>query len=239
MLSEFADLEHRDAKSMQRVTQVIAHLLRCQFIHSDDRGSPGLLETLRRPSLVRLIEAYFDVAGYRLLVRDSEGWAGILPDIERISPPRMRVDETLVLLLMRRLWEEHIQNGEILTNGTVLLTLNEAFDAYQEIVASSRKSNLSAHDFRDVVRLLERRAIVELGEYDNEAQDMELRIRALVATVAGGDFVASLEQWLARPDVVEAEPDTETEPDTDADTDVDPETKVTDEAVVAPAEKPR
>jgi hypothetical protein len=233
MLSEFADLEHRDAKSMQRVTQVIAHLLRHQFVHSDDRGSPSLLETLRRPSLVRLIEAYFDVAGYRLIVRDTEGWAGILPDVERISPPRMRVDETLVLLLMRRLWEERIQNGEILNNGTVLLTLNEAFDAYQEVVASSRKSNLSPNDFRDVVRGLERRAIVELGEYDNEAQDMELRIRALVATVAGDDFVASLEQWLARPDVIEAEQDPEpaSEPD--------PESEIADETAVDTVEMPR
>src|SRR4051812_26907833 len=101
MLLEFAQLEERDSRQMLRVTQVISHLLRYQFVHSDDRGAPGLLETLRRPALAKLIEAYFDVAGYRLVVRDPEGWAGILPDTERISPPRMRVDETLVLLLLR------------------------------------------------------------------------------------------------------------------------------------------
>jgi hypothetical protein len=207
MLLEFQQLEQRDPRQMLRVTQVISHLLRHQFLHTDDRGSPSLMETLRRPALARLVEAWFDVAGYRLVVRDIEGWAGILPDTERISPPRMRVDETLVMLLLRRLWEERIQDGDILRHGSVLLTLNEAYDAYQDVVARSRKASLTVSEFRDVVQLLERRAIVHLGDYDNDAQDMELTIRALIAVVAGDDFVASLEQWLARPDIAEAEPD--------------------------------
>ena len=149
MLLEFAQLEERDPRQMLRVTQVISHLLRHQFLHADDRGSPPLMETLRRPALTKLVEAYFDVAGYRLVVRDTEGWAGILPDTERISPPRMRVDETLVVLLLRRLWEERIQGGDILQHGSVLLTLNEAFDAYQDVVARSRKASLSVSEFRD------------------------------------------------------------------------------------------
>jgi hypothetical protein len=41
--------------------------------------------------------------------------------------------------------------------------------------------------------MLERRSLVRLGDLDAEAQDMDLDIRALVATVAGDDFVASLE----------------------------------------------
>lgn len=215
MLLEFEQLEQRDPNQMLRVTQVISHLLRNQFLHTDDRGSPTLLETLRRPALIRLIEAWFDVAGYRLVVRDTEGWAGILPDTERISPPRMRVDETLVLLLLRRLWEERIQDGDILKHGSVLLTLNEAYDAYQDVVARSRKASLTVTEFRDVVRLLERRAIVHLGDYDNDAQDMELTIRALIAAIAGDDFVTSLEQWLARPDIVEADRDPVDEPSDD------------------------
>ena len=104
MLAEFAALEARDPRRMQRATQVIGHLLRHQFLHVEDRGSPALLETLLRPDMERLIASYFDVAGYRLVVRESEGWAGILPDTEQINPPRMRIDETLVLLLLRRLW---------------------------------------------------------------------------------------------------------------------------------------
>jgi hypothetical protein len=207
MLLEFAQLEERDPRQMQRVAQAISHLLRYQFVHCDDRGAASLLETLRRPSLAKLIESYFDVAGYRLVIRDPEGWAGILPDTERINPPRMRVDETLVVLLLRRLWEERIQDGDILPHGSVLLTLNEAFAAYQDVVARSRKASFTVNEFREVLRQLERRAIIRLGDYDDEAQDMELTIRALVAVVAGDDFVASLEQWLQRPDIVEAEAD--------------------------------
>lgn len=199
MLVEFIALEETNPRGFQRVTQLVAHLMRNQFVHAEDRGAATLLETLHRPELAQLVEAYFDVAGYRLVHRESEGWAGILPDPERISLPRMRIEETVALLVMRRLWEEALQLGEIFANGTVRTTLNEAYAAYQGIVAGTRRAALTPGDFRDVLQTLEKRAVVRLGELDQEAQDMDLDIRALVTTIAGDDFVASLEQILSRP----------------------------------------
>lgn len=207
MLIEFASLEENNPRGFQRVTQLVAHLMRNQFVHAEDRGAAALLETLHRPELAKLVEAYFDVAGYRLVHRETEGWAGILPDPERISLPRMRIEETIALLVMRRLWEEALQLGEIFANGTVRTTLNEAYAAYQGIVAGTRRAALTPGDFRDVLQTLEKRAIVRLGELDPEAQDMDLDIRALVTTVAGDDFVASLEQILSRPVTAPAELD--------------------------------
>lgn len=199
MLVEFGNLEANNPRGFQRVTQLIAHLMRHQFVHAEDRGAAVLLETLNRQELARLVEGFFDVAGYRLVHRESEGWAGILPDPERTALPRMRIDETIALLVMRRLWEEALQLGEIYANGTVRTTLNEAYAAYQGIVASSRRAALSPNDFRDVLRQIERRSVVRLGDLDPDAQDMDLDIRALVTSVAGDDFVASLEQILTRP----------------------------------------
>lgn len=207
MLVEFATLETDNPRGFHRVTQLVAHLMRNQFVHAEDRGSAAFLETLHRPELAKLVESYFDVAGYRLVHRETEGWAGILPDPERISLPRMRIEETVALLVMRRLWEEALQLGEIFANGTVRTTLNEAYAAYQGIVAGTRRAALTPGDFRDVLQTLEKRAIVRLGELDPEAQDMDLDIRALVATVAGDDFVASLEQILSRPVTAPAEAD--------------------------------
>ncbi|ESX83499.1 DUF4194 domain-containing protein [Mesorhizobium sp. LNJC405B00] len=134
------------------------------------------------------------------IVRESEGWAGILPDTEQISHPRMRIDETLVLLLFRRLWEEGVQEGDVERYGSVLVTLNAAYDAYQDMVARARRPTLSIADFKALVATLERRAIIRLGELDDELEDIPLTIRALVATVAGDEFLAHLEELLSRPD---------------------------------------
>ena len=205
MLLEFQQLEERDARLAARVTQVIGHLLRHQFVHTDDRGSPGLLETLRRPAAVSLVAGYFDIAGYRLVIRESEGWAGLLPDLERMSAPRMRIDETLVLLVLRRLWEEGVQDGDVLPRGAILLTLNEAYAAYEEVVARGRRPALPATAFREIVQQLERRAIVNLGDFDDEAQDMELTIRPIVAAVAGDESLARLDQLLLRADVAKGD----------------------------------
>jgi hypothetical protein len=211
MLAEFAALEARDPRRLQRATQVIGHLLRHQFLHVEDRGSSTLLETLLRPDLERLIASYFDVAGYRLVVRESEGWAGILPDTEQINPPRMRIDETLVLLLLRRLWEEGVQEGDVERHGSVLVSLNEAYDAYQDMVARARRPSLSITEFKTQIESLERRAIARLGDYDEDNQDIGLTIRALVATVAGDDFLTALEQLLTRPEYQDTGPDEDDE----------------------------
>lgn len=207
MLSEFSALEARDPRRMQRVTQVISHLLRNQFLHVEDRGSSGLLDTLLKPDIERLVSDYFDVAGYRLVVRESEGWAGILPDTEQISHPRMRIDETLILLLIRRLWEEGVQGGDVERHGSVLVSLNAAYDAYQDMVARARRPALKIEEFKTLIATLERRAIVRMGELDDELEDIPLSIRALVATVAGDEFLAHLEQLLARVDDTESEPE--------------------------------
>lgn len=215
MLVEFGNLEVNNPRGFQRVSQLIAHLMRHQFVHAEDRGAAVILETLNRPELARLAEGYFDVAGYRLVHRESEGWAGILPDPERTSLPRMRIDETIALLVMRRLWEEALQLGEIYANGTVRTTLNEAYAAYQGIVAGSRRAALSPNDFRDVLRQIERRSVVRLGDLDPDAHDMDLDIRALVTSVAGDDFVASLEQIVTRP--VASATETEDTPEVERD----------------------
>jgi len=199
MLLEFNTRENTNPRGFLKITQLIAHLMRNQFVHAEDRGAATLLETLQRPELAKLVEAYFDVAGYRLVHRETEGWAGILPDPERTSLPRLRIDETIALLVMRRLWEEALKLGEINTNGTLRTTFNEAYAAYQGIVAGGRRAALVPNEFRDVLRVLERKAIVRLGELDADVQDMDLDIRALVTSVAGDDFVASLEQILSRP----------------------------------------
>lgn len=203
---------------MKRVTLFIAHLLREQFIHRQDHGSARLLETLYRPAAVTLIRDYFDIAGYRLVVRENEGWAGILPDLERMKAPRMRVDETLVLLVLRRLWEEGVHNGDIEEGGTVLLSLNEAYAAYEDVVSRGRRAALPVAQFRDLVRSIERRAIVRLGPIEDD--DMELWIRPMVAVVAGDDFLAHLEQLLQSGDIEESvEPSDEDKSEPEDDTD--------------------
>lgn len=198
MLSEFRDLESRDPRLMDRVTQTIHHLLRHQFLHTDDRGSPPLLEILRRPAAVEPIERFFDTAGYRLVIRESEGWAGIFPDVERVGHPRMSVNETMVLLVLARQWQEGVQDGNVGDYGSVLTTLNEAYDAYTDLVSRSRRQALRVEDFRDAVQELGRRAVVKLHAFDDEGQDQELVIRPIVSLLAGEEFLVSLGAFLGQ-----------------------------------------
>ncbi|GGF62253.1 hypothetical protein GCM10007301_22500 [Azorhizobium oxalatiphilum] len=203
MLAEFSNLENRDPRQYERVVRIIRHLLRHQFIHTDDRGSAALLEGLLRADVERLVSAYFEIAGYTLVVREAEGWAGIVPDTEQVGLPRLRIDETIVLLLLRRLWEEGVQDGEMERHGNVEVTLNEAYDAYQDTVARARRPSLAVGEFKTLVEGFGRKAVVRLTDYDPELQDYGLTIRALIATVAGDDVVDRLEKLLLRPELAD------------------------------------
>jgi hypothetical protein len=196
LLIEFTQYDEREPRTMERVTQTIHHLIRHQFIHIGDRGAAPLLETLRRAAAAKLIADYFDVAGYRLVTRESEGWAGILPDPDRVPAPRMTVNETIVLLILARLWQQGIQEGVIGDHATVLLTLNEAYDAYQDLVSRSRRAAMRIEEFRENVKELGRRAIVRLESYDEELQDQELSIRPIVMILAGDDFLSTIENLI-------------------------------------------
>ena len=211
MLTEFQTLEANDPHRMERVRAIISHLLRNQFMHVDDRGSGTLLSVLGRRDTERLVADYFEIAGYRLVVRESEGWAGILPDIEQTGQQRMRIDETLLLLLLRRIWEENIQDGRVERHGSVLSSLNQAYAAYEDMVARARRAAIGIGEFRSLIEGLERRAIVRLGLADDELDDIPLTIRALVATVAGDEFMLHLSQLLARPDYQPDEDEAETD----------------------------
>jgi hypothetical protein len=196
LLIEFKDLDAREPRMMERVSQAIHHLLRHQFIHAEDRGSASLLEVIRRPTTGSLLASFFDTAGYKLVLRESEGWAGILPDTERMAPPRMRIEETLVLLVLARLWQEGVQDGEVGEYSNVLTTLNDAYDAYQGLASRSRRAALRIEAFRDIVQELARRAVVKLHGYDEEFQDQELTIRPIVTLLAGEDFLSTIEIFL-------------------------------------------
>jgi hypothetical protein len=201
LLIEFKDLEAREPRTMERVSQTIHHLLRHQFIHTDDRGSASLLEIVRRPTTGALLGSFFDTAGYKLVLRESEGWAGILPDTERMAAPRMRIEETLVLLVLARLWQEGVQDGEVGEYSNVLTTLNDAYDAYQGLASRSRRAALRIEAFRDIVHELARRAVARLHGYDEEFQDQDLTIRPIVTLLAGEDFLATIEIFLQEHEV--------------------------------------
>jgi hypothetical protein len=210
LLLEFQALDER---LWPRVRTAIGRLLRDQFVHTDDHGSRSILETLHSAKVRAFLESYFDAAGYRIIFNQIEGWAGLLPDLETNSAPRMRIDETLLLLLLRRIWEEAVQTGDLQARACVLITLNEAYDAYQDMLRNRRPA-LSIGDFQTVLQNLERRAVIRLGRFDEELQDRELSIRPIVTILAGDDFMAVLEPLLTRPELADDDLDEDTPAET-------------------------
>jgi hypothetical protein len=79
MLVEFDTLETNNPRGFQKVTQLIAYLMRHQFVHAEDRGAAALLETLHRPEFVRLIEAISMLSATALCIAKRKGGRAFSP----------------------------------------------------------------------------------------------------------------------------------------------------------------
>jgi hypothetical protein len=196
MLSELNAIEATHGEERARdVVRAIHYLLRHQFIFAGDRGTAAAYNLVTDARFGGFIRSYLDAAGYRLLVNEAEQWAGIVPDPDDVQLPRLRVDETIALLLIGLFWQEEVERGAVAERATVLTTVNALYDRYEEAVARGRKTSVGVRRFVDILDELARRNIVELRPFVTEQQDRELVIRPQIRVLLGDDALTRLERF--------------------------------------------
>ena len=133
MLSEFEQIEHAfGAEKAADVRKTLHFLLRHQFVFAGDRGTTVAYNTIMDGRFRDTIDAFFDSCGYRLH-RDPEAqWAGIVAADEDVPLPRMKLDETIVALVLAAHWQDEVNIGAVEDRATVVTTLNTLYDRYRE-----------------------------------------------------------------------------------------------------------
>lgn len=198
MLHDLAALAGRygDDRTVD-IMRAVNYLLRHQFIHSGDRGTVALYATATDARFESFLRDWFDVAGYRLVANPQEQWIGLLPDAQELPLPRMRLDETVTVLLLAAVWQEEVNAGNVGSRATVATTVNALHERYSDLVGRGRAAALPPRRMLDILRELARRGIVAVAEEDVEAQDMDLTIRPTVRLLAGEAVLAKLSAFAA------------------------------------------
>ncbi len=154
-----------------------------QVIHSDDAGLRGSYQTIL--SALRFFEAHFGTEGYALKVNDRSQYVILLPGEVGITNRRhtLKRDETLVILMLRVLWQERGQTGDLDELGRVSLDSETLMD---------RSVLLAGPEFPTYTRLkevligLRRRGLVR---FTDEDEDREEQIIGFQVTAAINDIV--------------------------------------------------
>ena len=149
-----------------------------------------------------VIDDFFDSCGYRVH-RDTEAqWAGITALGEDVPLPRMKLDETIVILVLAAHWQDEVNVGAVEDRAIVVTTLNTLFDRYKDMVQANETNAMS---LREVSRYpgkeASQRSLVDVGEFDTEAQDVEVAIRPMIKLISGADALQRIERFVRSQEV--------------------------------------
>jgi hypothetical protein len=197
MLSEFDDIERTAGMEKAADLRKALHfLLRRQFVFSGDPRTGTVYNILMDGRFRNAVDRFFDTCGYRVH-RDAEAqWCGITAMDGDVPLPRMKLDETIVMLVLGAHWQDEVNVGAVEDRAVVVTTLNTLHDRYREMVQPNGSTAISINRFREILREAGQRSLVDIGDYDSEQQDMEVAIRPMIKLISGGDALQRIERYV-------------------------------------------
>lgn len=208
MLSEFDAIERSyGLEKAADLRKAIHFLLRRQFVFAGDHRTATVYNVLMDGRFRAVIDGFFDSCGYRVH-RDSEAqWAGITAMGEDVPLPKMKLDETIVVLVLAAHWQDEVNVGAVEDRAIVVTTLNTLFDRYKDMVQANGTSSISTTRFREILKEASQRGLVDLGDYNADAQDLEVAIRPMIKLISGADALQRIERYLPSLEVGLAKPE--------------------------------
>lgn len=165
-------------------------LWRSQFLYESDWGLKSAYDLIRRYQ--SYFENLFDALGYKLVVRPNEHLIGLLA-IE--LPPRqsMKLDESLMLLVLRLYYEEALKRFEINESGEIEVDSETLLAVYEERTHRSRPSVGRLHE---ILGFFKNRGLLRYGDQES-TRNFALYLRPALPIVVGDEALASLERFIA------------------------------------------
>lgn len=202
MLSEFETIERMlGAEKAGDLRKALHFLLRRQFVFAGDPRTGTVYNVLMDGRFRAVIDGFFDSCGYRVH-RDTEAqWAGITALGEDVPLPKMKLDETVVTLVLAAHWQDEVNVGAVEDRAVVVTTLNTLFDRYKEMVQSNGSSSISLARFREILKEASQRSLVDVGDFDAEVQDVEVAIRPMIKLISGADALQRIERFVRSQEV--------------------------------------
>ena len=197
MLSEFEEIERAaGTEKAADVRRALHFLLRRQFVFAGDPRTTTVYSTVMDGRFRNTIDGFFDSCGYRVHRDEEAQWAGITAVAEDVPLPRMKLDETIVVLVLAAHWQDEVNVGAVEGRATVVTTLNTLYDRYREMARPNGSTAISSTRFRDLLKEMAQRSLVDVGDFDNDEQDCEVAIRPMIKLVSGSDALQRIERYV-------------------------------------------
>jgi hypothetical protein len=192
-----ADAAGEDGAALEHELRAAAQLLwRSQFLYESDWGAKAAYELVRGHAAY--FDNLFDALGYRIVGRPADRFLGLIA-IE--APPRqaMRMDESLLLLVMRLYYGEALKRFEVNEAGEVEVEGESLLEVYEE---RTRRQRPPIGRVRDILGTFKQRGLLRIEDHEDR-RSFTLFLRPALPMVVAEDTLAALESFVAsKPEVV-------------------------------------
>jgi len=198
------DSEGGDGERLQKeLRQAAQSLWRAQFIYENDWGMKSAYETLRR--YMGYFENLFDALGYRVVGRPNDGYVGL---VANELPPRqsMKLDESLLLLVLRLHYEEAFTRFEAKEFGEVEVESEQILQIYED---RTHRERPNFGRVKEILAGFRQRGLVRIEDRDD--RNFTLFLRPALPIVVSKDTLGSLEEFVLRSSVATAVTDVASE----------------------------
>ncbi|TGO02776.1 hypothetical protein PN36_19340 [Candidatus Thiomargarita nelsonii] len=188
MLKELKHISERyenyTAADYKKATAI---LLERQFLYGDKKRDREYYLTILR-ELDYFIDL-FDALGWRLVNEPDFQCLGLLPDEEQ-SYLNLKLEETILLLCLRLLYEEAIKNFKV-EQGLALESSESLLNRYETLTGRTRPT---LSHFKDILTLFSRHGILDKGEETDKT--IKITIRPAIRLVTPAAYLKRLEEFL-------------------------------------------
>jgi len=183
-------------KARRDLPRVVNRLLGETFLYQDvddDKDDYYFVHRYRST-----VEGVLNLAGFNLLHDD---YHRIFQAVSEFSYCRAhyRLDETLMIVVLRKLYEEHIERLSLANDPVV--TVGEVREEYRTITGKER--DLGIVQYQDLLRRLRARGLIDTldgahGAIDVRNADARLRLRGSVRMILPVKNADEMEAWLRK-----------------------------------------
>ena len=202
MLIEMQRLVDNGKAEVADLRAAASRLLREQFLFRDEPRDRGAWDLVREH--FNYFTHLFEAIGWTLHRNEHFGYVGATPD-EGAGFTPIKVDETVILLILRKLFEEGVEQHLAGPDGHVVTAL----DVEREHQATGRPAPMATR-MKAILQMLERRGIVACEFQPDMARTM-ITVRSVIRIVTGDGMQARLAAFTKLGADLDAEPETERE----------------------------
>jgi hypothetical protein len=124
--------------------------------------------------------------GYQLELDSMVQFSGLIPNFEA-GRQSWKMDETILLLVLRLSYQEGIQEAQVDEHGAVLVMSEEILSKYETL---SQRLRPTFGRLKDILSEFRRRGIVTFEQF--EEKETIIAIRPAIGIIMGGDFMERL-----------------------------------------------